>query len=93
MSLGPDLKPTKAGRPARVTIRLRDGRTLSQQVDAAKGGDVVPMTTDELRAKFYECAGRAITPASADLLIDAIHRLDDAGDLGPLTELLRGPAA
>ena len=93
MRLGADLKSSKAGRPARVTVLLRDGRTLSQQVDAAKGGDVVPMTTDEIRAKFHECAGQAITPASADLLLDAIGRLETAAELQPLTGLLRGEAA
>ncbi len=93
MALGPDLRSSKAGRPARVTVRLRDGRDLSRRVDTPKGGDVVPMTTDELRDKFHECAGRAITPASADLLADAIDGLDSAPDLQRLTGLLRGEAA
>jgi 2-methylcitrate dehydratase PrpD len=93
MSLGPDLKASKAGRPARVTIRLRDGRTLSRRVDAAKGGDVVPMTGDELRGKFLECAVRAITPASADLLVEAIQGLDSTADLRALSALLSGEAA
>ncbi len=90
MRLGEDLKTTMAGRPARVTVRLRDERTLSRQVDAAKGGDVVPMTTDELLAKFHECAGRTMSRDSADSLAAAIDGLDGAADLRPLTELLRG---
>ena len=93
MRLGPDLKASMAGRPARVTVRLRDGRTLSRQVDIPKGGDEVPMTGEELRAKFDECAGRAITPTSVGLLFDAIRHLDAAPDLRPLTALLRGEAA
>lgn len=90
MRLGPDLKSTKAGRPARVTVQLRDGRTLSRQVDAAKGGDIVPMTAEELRAKFHECAARAMTPTEAERLADAIGILDTAPDLLSLTALLRG---
>ena len=93
MLLGPDLRSSKTGRPARVTVRLRDGRALSKRVDAPKGGDVVPMTSDELRGKFHECAGRAMTPASADLLLDAIGGLETAPDLQRLTGLLRGEAA
>ena len=59
-------------------------------MDAAKGGDVVPMTADELRAKFDECAARAISPASAGRLADAVGGLDTAPDLRSLTALLRG---
>ena len=51
------------------------------------------MTSDELRGKFHECAGRAMTPASADLLLDAIGGLETAPDLQRLTGLLRGEAA
>ena len=93
MLLGPDLRSSKSGRPARVTVRLGNGSDVSQRVDAPKGGDVVPMTSDELRAKFHECADRVITPASADLLLDAIGSLDAAPDLQRLTGLLRGEAA
>lgn len=90
MRLGPDLKSTKSGRQARVTIRMRDGQALLKQVDAAKGGDVIPMTAEELRAKFGECSARVMAPASAELLADAIATLDTAPDLRMLTSLLRG---
>jgi 2-methylcitrate dehydratase PrpD len=90
MRLGPDLKSTKSGRQARVTIRMRDGQTIVKQVDAAKGGDVMPMTAEELRAKFGECAARVMAPASVELLADAIATLDTAPDLRTLTSLLRG---
>jgi len=90
MRLGSDLQSNKAGRPARVTVRMQDGATLSQQVDAAKGGDVVPMTADELQAKFHECAGRVVSKASANLLLESIRELEAAPDLGSLTALLRG---
>jgi 2-methylcitrate dehydratase PrpD len=93
MRLGAGLERTKVERPARVTVRLRDGRALSRQVGAPKGGDAVPMTYDELLAKFQECAVRAVSPASANLLVEAIHELDRARDLRTLTGLLRGEAS
>lgn len=40
---------------------MQDGATLSQQVDATKGGDMVPLTADELHAKFRECACQVVS--------------------------------
>jgi 2-methylcitrate dehydratase PrpD len=93
MRLGKDLKSTKAGRPSRVTIHLRDGRTLFRQVDTPKGGEEVPMTYGELLAKFHECAARTMTRSYADLVVEAIHCLDATPNLRILTTLLRGDAA
>jgi 2-methylcitrate dehydratase PrpD len=90
MLLGPELKPTKSGRPSVVSVRLRDGRTLVQRVDAPKGGEVTPMTPEELRAKFDECAARVLSPAAAESVVGAIAGLDRAGDVRALGGLLRG---
>jgi 2-methylcitrate dehydratase PrpD len=90
MRLGEDLKSSKEGRPSRVTARLRDGRTLTKRVDAPKGGEVIPMTPEEILGKFHECASRTTDRASADSLGEAIRGLDLMGDLGVLTGLLRG---
>ena len=90
MRLGEDLKSSKEGRPSRVTARLRDGRTLTKRVDAPKGGEVIPMTPEEMLEKFHECASRTTDRTSADSLGEAIRGLDSAGDLGVLTGLLRG---
>ena len=90
MRLGEDLKSTKEGRPSRVTARLRDGRTVTKRVDAPKGGEVIPMTPEELLGKFHECASRTMDRASADSLAGAIRGLDSVGDLGGLVGLLRG---
>ena len=90
MHLGAALKSNQSGRPARVAIHLADGQTLNKRVDSAKGGDIVPMTPDELRAKFNECAVHVIGATSADQLADAIGSLETAPDLRSLTSLLRG---
>ena len=93
MELGSDLVSTKAGRQARVIIQMTQGPLYSQQVNAAKGGNVSPMSPEELRIKFKECATRVISPESADLLAEAISTLDTAPDLRLLTSLLTGDPA
>jgi 2-methylcitrate dehydratase PrpD len=90
MRLGPDLRSTRAGRPSVVTIQMRDASTFTKRVDAAKGGDAVPMTPEELRAKFSECAARVMAQGPADQVADAVGSLETAPDLRSLTSLLRG---
>ena len=89
MRLGAGLKSTTSGRPSVVSARLRDGRTLTQRVGVPKGGEASPMTPEELRAKFDECAARVLSPAAADGVVRAIHGLDGGADVGALTALLR----
>ena len=58
---------------ARVTVRLRDGRTFDRTRDKAAGQSDSPLSTDELREKFEDSA-RAACPA---LPADAAARLRD----------------
>jgi hypothetical protein len=51
------------------------------------------MTAEELQAKIHECAGRVVTTASANLLLESIRELEAAPDLGSLTDLPRGEAS
>jgi 2-methylcitrate dehydratase PrpD len=71
-------------RPARVTIRLRDGREFKGAADANRGDDQDPYSREELAEKFLELAGRAWPPAAARNLHDKLHRLDELRDLGVL---------
>ncbi len=53
-------------RPARVDLRLRDGRTLSAAVEANRGDDQDPYSRDELTGKYFSLAGRVWTHEKAD---------------------------
>ncbi len=91
MKLDPDLKKTDAaGRPCRVTIRLKDGRTLSREAQHARGGPELPLTEEELRAKFMECAVQAIDRDAAEKSLTDIERLETLSDIRPLCSILRG---
>jgi len=71
-------------RPARVTIRLRDGRELRGSADANRGDDQDPYSRAELAEKFFELTGRAWPPAASRTLHDKLQRLEEIPDLGSL---------
>jgi 2-methylcitrate dehydratase PrpD len=91
MKLDNGLKKTDAaGRPCRVTIRLKTGRTYSREAQHAKGGPEFPMSEAELRGKFTECARQAIDEGRAARGLDYLEKLDALADIRPLCEILRG---
>jgi 2-methylcitrate dehydratase PrpD len=91
MNLDNNLKKTDAaGRPCRVTIRLKDGQNLAREAQHAKGGPEFPMTEAELRGKFNECARQAIDEKSAARALDYIEGLEGLQNVKPLCETLRG---
>jgi 2-methylcitrate dehydratase PrpD len=91
MRLDPNLKKSDAaGRPCRVTIRLKDGKTLSREAQHAKGGPEYPMTEAELNAKFFECARHAVPDETARRALEQIEKLESLEDVRPLCDLLRG---
>jgi 2-methylcitrate dehydratase PrpD len=75
---------------ARVTVRLRDGRTLSQSADGARG---YPgrLTDEELAKKFAGCASRSLTQPAATSAWAALLTLDDIADVRDLTTSLATP--
>lgn len=80
----------EGGRPCRVTVRLKNGRTYSREVQHAKGSPEVPMTRDELQAKFIECARQVLDDSSARCVLETIETLDELEDIRPLCRLLMG---
>ncbi|MEX0805627.1 MAG: MmgE/PrpD family protein [Candidatus Binatia bacterium] len=90
MRLDKSLKAINEGsRPCRVTVRLKDGQTYSREVQHAKGGPEVPMTTEELKAKFTECARQALDESSTRRALETIERLETLQDIRPLCKLLQ----
>ena len=91
MNLDNNLKKTDAaGRPCRVTIRLKNGQTLTREAQHAKGGPEFPMTEEELRSKFFDCAKEALSNQTAQQALDYIGRLESLDSVRPLCDSLRG---
>jgi 2-methylcitrate dehydratase PrpD len=63
-----------------VTVRLADGRALaSGPVRYAKGHAKNPIGLEELRAKFDDCLGGALSPGRRDGLFSSLANLEKLG--------------
>src|SRR5438876_5834069 len=71
-----------------VTIRLDDGRLLEERQDRPRGGPDLPMTWEEMEAKFRGNATLAVSEARAARVVEAVARLDQLERLAPLMESL-----
>ncbi len=91
MELDPELSEEKEDtQPGKVTVQLNDGRKFSHRVDYPKGGRHVPLSQEEIRDKFLECAAKAIKEESASRLLAYVRDLQNHDDLEPLCKLLVG---
>jgi 2-methylcitrate dehydratase PrpD len=91
MKLDTSLKKTDpGGRPCRVTVRTKNGQIYSREAQYAKGGPEFPMTDDELRGKFTECARQVLDDSDTERALENIHHLETLEDVRPLCQLLMG---
>jgi 2-methylcitrate dehydratase PrpD len=91
MRLDSSLKASSpGGRPCRVTIRLKNSRVHSRQAEHAKGSPEIPMTQDEVKTKFADCARRVIDDASTGRALDYLEQLETLEDIRPLGQLVMG---
>jgi 2-methylcitrate dehydratase PrpD len=75
-----------------VTVTLKDGRVLSETQEYNLGSPENPMSQDQLRAKFDDNAGRFLSSAQRDALVDAIlslETIDEANKVVSLTVATR----
>jgi 2-methylcitrate dehydratase PrpD len=73
---------------ARVRIRLRDGRALSQAANGARGYPENPASDAELGEKFLACARRTVPESTAERLLELLRRFDTLGDVRGLLEAM-----
>jgi 2-methylcitrate dehydratase PrpD len=75
--------------PARVTVTLKDGRQGSASRTMSRRDQDRPDPEAELRAKFHELAGAALTAAGVRAVEKAIDRAEDWTSAADLIALLR----
>jgi 2-methylcitrate dehydratase PrpD len=71
-----------------LSIRLRDGRTLTAYADGARGYPARPATAEELAAKFRTCAGRVLDPERTEAAMLMVRSLDQLAETRALTNCL-----
>jgi 2-methylcitrate dehydratase PrpD len=72
----------------RVTVRLRDGRTLDSAPRGASGHPEQPLSDAQLRDKFLACATPVIGADEADGVATQLTHLEDIPDVRALTARL-----
>jgi len=75
---------------SRVTVRLRDGRTLSTQPRGARGHPDTPLSDTALHDKFVGCARTVMASDAAEGVAEQIGHLEDIPDIRALTSRLEG---
>jgi len=72
-----------------VTVVLNDGREFSRRIDHRLGrGPDHPMTDEELRQKFEDCAGRVCTSTQVDLLFEKLRGLRDLHTISDISNII-----
>jgi 2-methylcitrate dehydratase PrpD len=75
---------------SRVTITLRDGRTLSTEPRGARGHPDTPLSDAALREKFLGCARTVLAGGESEGVAEQIAHLEDIPDIRALTSRLEG---
>ncbi|WP_353234332.1 MmgE/PrpD family protein [Diaphorobacter ruginosibacter] len=74
---------------ARVEIETRDGKTLTKQVEFAKGDPKNPMTAAEFQKKLFECTDAAgMKRTQAQGILQRIQNLEAEADVSTLQEAM-----
>jgi 2-methylcitrate dehydratase PrpD len=73
---------------ARVHIRLRGGRVLTQHANGARGYPEQPASDKELDAKFLGCARRAMPDPAAERALGLLRTIEELEDVRALTAVL-----
>ncbi len=77
-----------ASRPITLTVQTGDGRRLEKRANISRGNAGWPLTDEEVRDKFRDCAGTKFGPEKTGEALSALDRLESASDIRPVMSLL-----
>ena len=78
-----------ASKPARVTLTLKDGQQIIRACDSPRGDCLNPYEESEIRLKFRQLAGIALTPQGLGEVERAVDGFEHWTSATKLTDLLR----
>ena len=76
--------------PARVAVKLTDGRTLEAAIQYAKGDPRNPLSLDEVIAKHRSIVAGIVDDSVDEALLDFILHVETKSDFSELTGILKG---
>ena len=77
----------------KVTARLKDGRTVSEECRGFKGAAANPMSREERLEKVRDCVCRVLNEEDARRMVSLVEDLENVADISELMELLGRRAA
>ena len=75
--------------PTRLTVTLKDGRTLEELVTYASGTARYPMSPAQIEDKFLDCAAQALAPDAAKQILATLRTLGEQASFAEFWPLLR----
>ena len=75
-----------------MTIRTREGRSYSARVDIPRGDPALPLSDNELLAKYRDCGRRQLRPDDIERSVDLVLGLERVADIGTLMATVRSPS-
>ena len=79
-----------SSRPCRVRVHLKNGKVLEKLVNISRGNPEVPLSWDELRVKFSNCAKLCLTPDDTKETMTYLENIEQIDEISKLTDLLAG---
>lgn len=89
--IDPDVGPPGTGTPAKIQLRMKDGRHFEFVVDTLLGHPKRPLSTEQVESKFIDCASYSASPlseAAARELASKVWELEQVNDVGVICKLL-----
>lgn len=74
--------------PARVRLRLKDGRSFEVEREDARGDPARPVTDQEIETKFVQMAGQVVPDDRIHQIIKTVAQLETLSSIRELTTLL-----
>ena len=89
VAIDPEFADAQEDYPTRLTVMLRDGRTLEQLRVYASGTRQYPMSPAQIEDKFLDCAAQSLAPAAAKQILATLRTLGEQASFAEFWPLLR----
>ena len=94
VEIDPEIERTyPAKRTAALDLTTSDGRLLKAEVPIARGEPEIPLSQEDVEAKFLDNARGALSEEQAEAVIAEVRALDTRPSCGRLLDLLAGRAS
>lgn len=91
MFVHPEFRGPGMGRlPAIVTVHLKNGKSLTERINAPKGDPDTPLTESEITGKYIECATSVLPKGKAERSLEMLMGLEKVKDVRELMGNLIG---